>query len=94
VAAAARWARDQFHAPVQVRSVGPRSSTFSLAAAALEQEAIASVRTHGALASLHEVIDGDWTVNEKPELFCFGLLAAFDIPQLKELAGATRVTQD
>jgi hypothetical protein len=39
------------------------------------------------LQSLHEVIDQNWTVNEKPELFCFGLLEAFDLPQVEQLCG-------
>jgi hypothetical protein len=30
-------------------------------------------------------------VTEVPELFCFGLLEQFDIPQLIALAGAERV---
>ena len=45
----------------------------------------------GSLKSLHEVIDQNWTVNEKPELFCFGLLKQFDIPQLRQLIGEARL---
>ena len=45
------------------------------------------------LPSLHEVIRNNWSVDQKPELFCFGLLEAFDIPQLKNLIGKERLSQ-
>ncbi len=38
------------------------------------------------LGSLKEVIEQNWGVNQKPELFCFGLLAAMDIKQIAGLA--------
>src|SRR5262249_21223585 len=41
VAAAARWANDELHGgPVTLAAVGPRSSTFALVAAALEEKAV------------------------------------------------------
>ncbi|HYR58085.1 MAG TPA: hypothetical protein VEO95_05630, partial [Chthoniobacteraceae bacterium] len=92
VAAVARWACEQFavapakSAPlVALHAIGRRSSTFALVAAALERRAIGAVKLAQPLASLHEVIDGNWTVSEKPELFCFGLLESFDVPQLRQL---------
>ena len=39
----------------------------------------------GALGSLKEVIEGNKGINEWPELFCFGLLEAFDIKQIAAL---------
>jgi hypothetical protein len=84
--AVARWARGQFPAgPVQIVAVGPRLSTAALVAAALEEEAVAGVELHGALGSLKEVIEQNWGVNQKPELFCFGLLEALDVPHLAAL---------
>jgi hypothetical protein len=92
VAAVARWAAAQpDFGPVVVESRGPRSSVFALAAAVLEPKAIAGVRTVEPLASLHDVIRLSWSVDQKPELFCFGLLEAFDVPQLRALAGAERM---
>ncbi len=92
VAAVARWAGEEFKdGPVSLRAIGPRSSTFALVAAALERSAIGKLTLSEPLGSLREVIDGNWTVNEKPELFCFGLLKAFDVPQLKQLVGAERM---
>jgi len=37
--------------------------------------------------SLKEVIENNGSVDKTPELFCFGLLEHFDIPQLKAIAG-------
>jgi hypothetical protein len=92
MAAVARWAGEPFASgPVSVEAHGPRSSTFALVAAALELGAISRLKMSQPLDSLHEVIDKNWTVNEKPELFCFGLLEAFDIPQLRQLVGAQRL---
>ncbi len=92
VAAVARWAAAQpDFGSVVVESRGPRSSVFALAAAVLEPKAIAGVRTVDPLASLHDVIRLSWSVDQKPELFCFGLLEAFDVPQLRALVGAGRM---
>lgn len=86
VAAVARWAAAQRKTgPVTLVAVGPRSSTFALVAAALEESAIGEVQLHNPLGSLKEVIQQNWTVSQKPELFCFGLLEAFDVKQLAAL---------
>jgi len=37
------------------------------------------------MGSLKEVIEKNWSVNQFPELFCFGLLEAFDIKHLAAL---------
>jgi hypothetical protein len=66
---------------------GPRSSLFGQISAALEPKAIAGVQTNGALHRLREVIEQNRTVDEMPEMFCFGLLREFDIPELAALAG-------
>jgi len=92
VAAVARWSAEQFKgSPVSVESVGPRSSTYALVATALEPKAIGSLKTTDPLTSLHQVIDENRKVDQTPELFCFGLLEAFDVPQLKDLVGAERL---
>ncbi|HXB70537.1 MAG TPA: acetylxylan esterase [Candidatus Acidoferrales bacterium] len=84
VAAAARWLRPQY-GPVSLAAYGPRTSLIALVAAAMETDAISDVKLVRPLASLREVIERDMTVVEAPELFCFGLLEAFDIPQLSDL---------
>jgi hypothetical protein len=86
VAAAARWLKAERSAgPVTVLAVGPRSSLFGAIAAALEPDAIAGVETYGAMRSLKEVITKNLAANETPELFCFGLLEEFDIPQIEAI---------
>ncbi|NQU22309.1 MAG: acetylxylan esterase [Candidatus Nealsonbacteria bacterium] len=83
LAAVARWTTAEHQsAPVTLVAVGPRSSTFTLIAAGLEEKAVAGVELHESLATLKEVIEKDWTVSQTPELFCFGLLEAFDLKQL------------
>jgi dienelactone hydrolase len=92
LAAVARWARTEFKsAPVAVESTGPRLGLAALLATALEPTAIATLHQTDALSSLHEVIRQNWSVDKYPELFCFGLLAHFDVPQLHALVGPTRL---
>jgi hypothetical protein len=92
VAAVARWAVGQFgSAPVSVQSIGPRSSVFTLVAAAIETRAIGTLLQTDPLQSLHDVIRDRWTIDQTPELFCFGLLETVDVPQLRQLVGAERL---
>lgn len=91
--AIARWSQSEFQSgPATIVAIGPRSSVFTLVAAALEENAIGSVELHGALGSLKQVIEQNWSVNEKPELFCFGLLEKFDVKQFVALAAPRRVS--
>jgi len=89
VAAAARWLRTGRRlGPVTLMSAGPRSSLFSLVAAALEPDAISALETRQAMSSLREIIEKDLTAEQTPELFCFGLFEEFDIPQIAALAAS------
>jgi dienelactone hydrolase len=81
IGAIARWLKT----PVSVEAFGPRSSLIASVAGALDRRAIASVNTHGALSSLKDVIRQNLAANNVPELFCFGLLESFDIPQIDAL---------
>lgn len=84
--AAARWlANEKKYGPVKLISVGPRSSVFATVAAALETEAIASIEVRQPLDSLKDLLQQNIGVDRQPELFCFGLLEQFDVPQLREL---------
>jgi dienelactone hydrolase len=86
VAAVARWVRREHGGgPVVLAATGPRSSTFCLVAAGVEEKAIGQVELAGALGRLKEVIEKNWGVDQTPELFCFGLLEEFDIKQLAAL---------
>ena len=85
IAAIARWAHRQYHAPVVLVSAGVRSSMAALVAAGIEERAIGALELHGSLGSLQEIIESNWTYARAPELFCFGLLERFDVPQLAAL---------
>jgi dienelactone hydrolase len=90
--AVAGWARS-CHAgeSVNVVAAGPRSSLIGLIAAALSRGGVDSLELHGALGSLKEIIENNWNVDQKPEMFCFGLLEAFDLKQLEALASPATV---
>jgi hypothetical protein len=66
-------------------AVGPRSSLFALATAALDEVAISGVEMHGSLGSLKEIIEENRSVETAPEQFTFGLLELVDIRQLVAL---------
>lgn len=88
IAAIARHAHDTDRSgrTVTLYSVGPRTGLFTLVAAALEPQAIGQVTQRDAITSLKQyVIAGNRGVSEAPELFCFGLLEHFDVPQLQAL---------
>ncbi len=85
VAGIARWAHRKNSQPATILALGPRSSLFTVVAAALEEKAITGVELTSPLKSLHDMINNNWSVDKYPELFCFGLLEAFDLPQLEAL---------
>lgn len=87
--AVARWAATQFGEPLgQQIAVGPRVSLAALVAAATaaSDERARQLVVEHALGSLREIITNDWTANDYPELFCFGLLKNCDIDDLIGLA--------
>jgi dienelactone hydrolase len=87
VAAVAHWAeKDRKAGPVSVVAVGPRLGLAALVAAALEEKAVGRLELDGAWASLKEVLEQNRSLDQMPEVFCFGLLEAFDVKQLLALA--------
>jgi hypothetical protein len=87
--AVTRWAAAQFGGPVQRQvAVGPRISLAALLAAATgdSDERPKQLEMHGSLNSLREIIENNWSVDEYPELFCFGLLEHCDVDDMIELA--------
>jgi hypothetical protein len=85
IAATAHWLRSERQFPrIRVVAVGERASLATLTAAALEPS-LADVTLSESLGSLQEVIERDWTYDQAPELFCFGLLEEFDIASLVAL---------
>jgi dienelactone hydrolase len=87
--AVTRWANSQFGEPVRrLVAIGPRVGLAALLAAATasDKERPQQLVLHGSLASLREVIEKNWSVEEYPEMFCFGLLQHCEVDDLVELA--------
>ncbi len=94
VAAVARWLRAEHPGePVTLCALGPRTSSVALVAGGLEEQAIARLELHDSFPSLKAVIRQNHTFEEMPEMFCFGLLEAFDLEQLKALAAPRPVIE-
>ena len=68
-------------------------SLIALVAAAVETEAVSDVKLVRPLSTLREVIQRDLAVTDAPELFCFGLLEQFDMPQLSALVRPRQIVQ-
>ncbi|MSR66060.1 MAG: hypothetical protein EXS24_01640 [Pedosphaera sp.] len=88
VAAAARWANAEFKLgpnALTLVSHGPRMSVIASCSAVLEPKAIGALELHQPLKSLKQVVENNWGVDKFPELFCFGLLERFDLPQIHAL---------
>ncbi len=94
VTATARWLKARHDAPVTIVARGPRTSLVALVAAALEPDAIAGVRTHEGWPTLREVLDRNISAQQMPEMFTFGLLTEFDIPQIAQLVSPRPVVAD
>ena len=93
--AAARWlSNEKKYGPVKLISVGPRSSVFATVTAALEADAIGSIELRQPLGSLKDLLAQNIGVDRQPELFCFGLLEQFDVPQLRELIAPRSVVAE
>jgi dienelactone hydrolase len=86
IGAVSRWATKQFGTgAVTVLAVGPRLGLGALVAGAMEVKAIGRVEIQGSLGTLREVIEQSRSVDQMPELFCFGLLEATDVRQMAAL---------
>lgn len=92
ITAVAEWQRTlRADQAVTVQAHGPRTCLMALCAAALTPEAVNAVTVQGALGSLKEIIEQNKGVDQAPDLFCFGLLEQFDIPQLVALSAPRKV---
>jgi len=63
-------------------TLGPPLRVIALAAAARDDFTVASVTVHAPLGSLKEIIEQNRSIEQSPELFCFGLLEQFDVKQM------------
>ena len=94
VAAVARWVHAEHPGePLTLCAIGPRTSTVALVAAGLEEQAIAKLNLQDPFPSLKTVLQQNHSYEDMPEMFCFGLLQDFDIPQLKSLVDPRPVAE-
>lgn len=91
LAAVARWASKRGPGPVSIVVKGPRASALALVAAGLEPRAIGDLELWEAPGSFKATIEAGTSFDKAPDRFCFGLLEAFDIPQLIDLVAPRRV---
>jgi hypothetical protein len=86
------WARRRFRcADVHLTAVGSVLPVVGLIASALEPERISFYHADRLMVSLHHLIDWPVPYDQAAPLFCFGLLAEFDLPDLVELAAPVPV---
>lgn len=86
VNAVARWAATQFKTTATIHSIGSRTGLIALVAKALEPRSSGAHHPAQHIEDLHGILLNNWTVQDKPEMFCFGLLEHFNVPQLRQLA--------
>lgn len=86
LSAVLEFARVTARGPVFLIATGPRAAVVALAAAALApKETLARITLQQPLPSLKVVLEENRSFEQSPELFCFGLLEYFDMPQLAAL---------
>jgi dienelactone hydrolase len=88
VNAVAAWAKGKVH----LVAMGPRTSLIALCAAAVDDQEIGSLELHGSWATLRQVLEENRTMQQTPEVFCFGLLEQADIVHLAGLVAPRPVT--
>lgn len=87
LAAIAHWAKSQYpQEPLHLVAHGERLCLSALTAAALQPQGLDTVDLQGSLTTLKDVIEKNYSVDQKPEFFCFGLLEQFDIEKLISMA--------
>ena len=72
-------------------AVGPASTVIALMASSLSSHAVEEIELRRGFASLQRLIDEPGRYETLSPLFCFGLLASFDIEDLIALAHPVRV---
>jgi hypothetical protein len=92
IAAITGWAKKEFGGETPSVVVdGPRLSVAALVACASAPGAFEKLRLINSFGSLKQLIEQNRTVDQMPELFCFGLLDVCDIRQLVAMAAPTPV---
>jgi hypothetical protein len=83
IIAVSRWVKAKYrNEPLTLSAEGSRTSLSCLVSAAVETEAIDGLDLHRSYESLKQVFEENGSYETNPEIFCFGLLEHFDVPQL------------
>lgn len=86
IGAVARWSQLRHKAPVRVVAAGNEvCGLVALVSAAVEPDAINGFEAAKSYKSLKDVLEQNLYYQQRPELFCFGLLEHFDLPQIEAL---------
>jgi hypothetical protein len=91
LAALARWAGSS---GATLDASGPRSSIIGLVAGNLEPDHLKRLTLHDATWKISDAIANNHSLEQSPELFCFGLLEKFNTEQLIALLGPDRVNMN
>ena len=76
---------------ISITASGPVSGVVTLMAAALSERSIVQIQLYDSLTNFSQLFEQPSQYDETPSLFCFGLLKAFDIADLKALTDPTPV---
>jgi hypothetical protein len=87
IRAVARMLHGQEAKPVKVVALGRRTGLGALVAAAIDPVSISGIAVDQPFTSLKQIIEENLEIPNGPELFTFGLLEEFDIPQIEALVG-------
>jgi hypothetical protein len=86
--AAAGWLKKEGAKNVSLAVYGPRLGVAARIAAALDPQAISACKAQDEMRSLSEILEKDMSVNQRPELFCFGLLSNFELADIQRLGNS------
>ena len=88
------WARRRYRArDVHLAAGGRAQPVVAHIAAALEPARFAGLTTVGSLMTLEHLVEWPIAYADNPELFCFGLLAEFDLPDLLRLSAPVPIVE-
>jgi dienelactone hydrolase len=87
-----QWACQEFKVDkVSLHGIGWNASVLALCACALYNDKVESVSVENYPESLKKLIEDHTDYEQRPALFCFGLLEQFDMPELKALCSPVKI---
>jgi hypothetical protein len=92
IGAAIEWARQEFNVDsISLYGDGWESGVIALSASSLYNDRVASVDIKDCPKTLKKLIEDHIDYEDRPVLFCFGLLEQFDIPELIALCSPIKM---